>query len=260
MEFTRILAVHSDRKAVITLNRPDKRNALDDVMVNELTSAFLAAARDQSVRVIVLRAEGTAFCAGADLQYLEQTSTQDLEHNRIDSTRMAYLFRTMYEIRKPIIAAVQGPALAGGCGLAAASDFVLAAKSKARFGLPEVRIGFVPAIVMLFIIKRVGEGRARELAIRGNAISARTAYDLGLVTELAEDAELDGAVRILADELASQNSPTAMGLCKDLFGKLHGMNLLDGLDFAANVNATARMTPDYKQGISAFLKKATPKW
>jgi methylglutaconyl-CoA hydratase len=260
MDFTQIHSRHEDRTAVITLNRPDKRNALNDAMVSDLTAAFLAAARDSSVKVIILGGEGPAFCAGADLEYLQRISQNDLEQNRTDSLKLAVLFRTIYEIRKPVIASVRGPALAGGCGLATVCDFVLASREKARFGYTEARIGFVPAIVMAFLIKRVGEGRARELVLRGNTLGADEAERIGLVTKAVPDAEVDSAVKDLAGELITQNSATSMGYCKELIGRLHGLNLLDSLDFAANVNAAARMTADCKQGVEAFLQKSIPKW
>ncbi|MEK9135680.1 MAG: enoyl-CoA hydratase-related protein, partial [Bacteroidota bacterium] len=145
------------------MNRPEKRNALDDMLVKELTSAFVAAGKDQSVKVVILAGAGPAFCAGADLDYLNKVAQFDLEENRADSQQLANLFRVIHELRKPVIAIVNGPALAGGCGLASVCDFVIASEENAKFGYTEVRIGFIPAVVMIFLIKRVGEGKAREL-------------------------------------------------------------------------------------------------
>jgi methylglutaconyl-CoA hydratase len=260
MQFSRILYDTSKRKATITLNRPEKRNALDDIMVGELTTAFTQAGRDQNVKVITLQAAGSAFCAGADLEYLSRVSKFDLEENRIDSSKLAALFRTMYELRKPVVAMVNGPALAGGCGLASVCDFVIASEENATFGYTEVRIGFIPAVVMIFLIKRVGEGRAREMVLRGNIISAKEASEIGLISSAVPATELQRAVDELLDELTRQNSLHAMGLCKEMLSKLHGLNFLDSLDFAANMNAAARMTPDCKQGVSAFLNKDKIKW
>lgn len=260
MHFSRLLYETSTRKATITLNRPEKRNALDDIMVNELSNALLQAGRDQSVKVIILRANGAAFCAGADLEYLTRVAKFDLEENRSDSSKLANLFRTIYELRKPVIAVVDGPALAGGCGLASVCDFVVASEENATFGYTEVRIGFIPAIVMVFLVKRVGEGRARELILRGNIISAKDAATIGLVNSVVPARELETAVEELSEELSSQNSLHAMGLCKEMLSKMNGLNLMDSIDFAANMNAAARMTPDCKSGMEAFLKKEKMQW
>ncbi len=260
MQFTRLIYEVGNRTARITLNRPEKRNALDDVMVKELTAAFSQAGKDQSVKVVVLAGTGSAFCAGADLEYLQRLSKFDLEENRADSQQLANLFRVIHELRKPVIAVVNGPALAGGCGLATVCDIVVASEENAKFGYTEVRIGFIPAVVMIFLLKRVGEGIARELILRGNIISATEAKQVGLINMVVPEHELQSTVDSLCNELAQQNSGTAMGLCKEMLSKLHGMNLMDSLDFAANMNAAARMTPDCKQGIDAFLKKEKPQW
>lgn len=260
MEFERIRYETRDRKAFITLNRPEKRNALDDVMVRELTTAFASASRAQPVKVVILAAEGSSFCSGADLDYLNRLAKFDLEENRADSHQLAALFRTIHELRKPTIAVVNGPALAGGCGLATVCDIVIASRENARFGYTEVRIGFIPAVVMIFLIKRVGEARARELVLRGNIIDAETAAHIGLINAAVSEASLEETTISLSEELISQNSGYAMGLSKEMLSKLHGMNLADSLDFAANMNAAARMSADCKSGVNAFLKKEKPQW
>lgn len=260
MHFERLRTATADRIATITLNRPDKRNALDDVMVRELIAALTAAARDTQVRVILLQGAGTAFCSGADLDYLRRLSTFDLEQNKEDSRQLAALFRLIHEVRKPVIAMVNGPALAGGCGLASACDFVIASAERAQFGYTEVRIGFIPAVVMIFLVRRVGEGRARELILRGNILGAEEAHAIGLASMVVPEAELETTARTLAEELITRNSGLAMGLCKEMLSKLHGLNLPDALEFAANMNAAARMTQDCKQGIAAFLAKEKIQW
>jgi len=260
MPETRIAYATADRRAVVTLARPAKRNALDDTMVAELTAAFAAAGRDQQVKTVLLRAEGPAFCAGADLDYLQRLSGYDLDQHREDSRRLAHLFRVIHELRKPVVAAVQGPALAGGCGLASVCDFVLAARETARFGYTEVRIGFIPAVVMVFLLKRVGEGRARELVLGGDVLDADAAQQAGLVSAVVPAAELAAAADALTARLAADNSLTAMGLCKEMLAKLPGMSVQDALDFAANMNAAARMTPDFRRGIDAFLRKENIRW
>jgi methylglutaconyl-CoA hydratase len=260
MKFSHLIYETADRRARITLNRPEKRNALDDTFVRELTSAFVSAGKDPNVKVILLAGAGSAFCAGADLEYLSRVSQFDLEENRSDSMQLANLFRVIHELRKPVIALVNGPALAGGCGLASCCDFIIASEETAKFGYTEVHIGFIPAIVMIFLIKRVGEGKARELVLRGNILKAREAREMGLINMVVPQNELDAAATALSAELIDENSSVAMGLCKEMFSKLPGMNVPDALDFAANMNAAARMTPDCKQGIASFLKKERPHW
>lgn len=260
MEFTRISYTSAARRATITLRRPAKRNALDDVMVQELTAAFTAAGRDPGVKVILLEAEGTAFCAGADLEYLDRISSYDLEAHRADSRRLAALYRLIYELRKPVVAVVQGPALAGGCGLASVCDVIVASRERARFGYTEVHIGFIPAVVMVFLIKRVGEGRARDLVIRGAVLDADEAKEAGLASIVVPQKSLSGAVETLVTGLVNDNSASSMALCKDMLAKLHGMNFLDAIDFAANMNAAARMTDDCRDGIEAFLARQKIQW
>ena len=260
MDFTRISYASGERRATVTLRRPDKRNALDDVMVQELTVAFTAAARDPGVKVILLAGEGPAFCAGADLEYLQRIASYDLEAHRADSRRLAALYRLIYELRKPVVAVVHGPALAGGCGLASVCDFIVASREHARFGYTEVHIGFIPAVVMVFLIKRVGEGRARDLVLRGAILDAEEARGAGLVSLVVPQKSLAGAVEDLVSGLLTENSAASMGLCKDMLSKLHGMNFLDAIDFAANMNAAARMTPECKRGIEAFLAKEKITW
>ena len=260
MDFRLIRYAAGERVARITLNRPEKRNALDEVMVGELTSAFTAAARDTSVKVVVLAGAGPAFCAGADLAQLERMSAYDLEQNRADSQRLATLFRTMYELRKPVIGLVHGPAIAGGCGLVSLCDFVLAARDRAKFGYTEVHIGFVPAIVSVFLSKRIGEGRARELMLRGNLLDAAGAAAIGLITAAVPDDELESQGTALVKELIKENSSTAMAMTKEMFARANGMNLADAVDFSVNLNAAARMTADCKKGVQAFLNKQQPDW
>jgi methylglutaconyl-CoA hydratase len=260
MDFTRIAYRSIDRTARITLDRPDRRNSLDDVMIAELATAFAAAGRDPSARTVVLTGAGDVFCAGADLAYLRAMQANDLEENRMDSGRLAALFRQIYESRKPVIALVNGPALAGGCGLAAACDFVLASRERAAFGFPEVRIGFIPAVVAIFLVRRVGEGRARELILRGHTIGAEEAHRIGLATAVVAHGELEAAGAHLAAELATQCGPTAMGLSKELLARLSGLSTHEALEVAGNMNAAARMTAECREGIAAFLEKRSLRW
>lgn len=260
MSYSRIRYVAAERRAKITLSRPEKRNALDDVMVQELAAAFTAAGKDPSVKVIILDHQGPAFSAGADLAYLGRMSQYDLEQNIADSRTLAHLFRLMMEVRKPVIAAVDGPALAGGCGLATSCDFILASAEHAVFGYPEVRIGFIPAIVTVVLLRRIPEGKVRELIVSGTTIDASEAQRIGLVSSVHASKDLAAAVDRLASDLATRNSLTAMGLCKELLARVGGMNFPDALELAANLNAAARMTADCKAGVEAFLHKDQKTW
>ncbi len=260
MEFTRIKYSVTSRICSIVLSRPEKHNAIDDLMVSELSSAFQAAQRDDSVRVILLKAEGESFSSGADLAYLQKISTFDFDQNQKDSSGLMKLFLQIYSQRKPVIALVQGNALAGGCGLATVCDIVLAAKETARFGYTEARIGFIPAIVMVFLIRRVGEGKAKELALRANILSADEAATIGLVNMVVPAVQLEEAGQKLASELITNCSGSSLGLVKELIARISGMSMNDALEYAANLNALARMTDDCKKGIEAFLKKEPIQW
>jgi methylglutaconyl-CoA hydratase len=260
MDFHAIRYAAGERVARITLNRPAERNALDDVMVSELTAAFIAAARDPGVKVVVLAGAGPAFCAGIDAAHQERMSAADLEQNRADSQRFATLLRTIYEIRKPVCALVHGPALGAGCGLATVCDFVLASRDRAKFAVSEVRTGMVPALIAPYLIRRVGEGRAREMILRGNAITATEAQDLALITAAVADDQLEKKGNALVAELVEKSSSVAMSMAKDLLSKLNGMNGSDTIDFTINVYAAARMTTECRKGAQAITNDQEPEW
>ncbi|MBM4168257.1 MAG: enoyl-CoA hydratase/isomerase family protein [Ignavibacteria bacterium] len=260
MDYTRIKYEVDQRVCTISLSRPEKRNAFDDKMVAELTTAFYQAQKDSKSKVILLKGEGDAFCAGADLAYLQRISKFDFNQNQEDSSSLMKLLLQIYSNRKPVIAVVRGPAIAGGCGLATVCDIIVASKETAMFGYTEVRIGFIPALVMVFLVRRIGEGRARELALRGNLLTADEAYTIGLVNHVVPETELDKRAQELAQELIKKSSASSMGLIKELIARIHGMSTSDALDYAANLNALTRMTDDCKKGIEAFLKKESIKW
>ena len=229
-------------------------------MVAELSGAFASCQRDPGVRVIILQGEGKSFCSGADLQYLQRVAKFDFNQNQQDSANLMKLFVQIYNHRKPVIALVHGNALAGGCGLATVCDFIVASRESARFGYTEVKIGFIPAIVMVFLIRRIGEGRARELTLRGQTIGAEEAREIGLASYVVPGKELRAFGLNLAHELAVRNSASSMGLVKELTARIHGMSTNDALDYAANLNALTRMTEDCKKGVEAFLKKESIDW
>lgn len=260
MDFTRIKSQTEHRVCTITLSRSEKHNALDDLMVSELTTAFQTASRDPAVKVVLLKAEGDSFCAGVDVTYLQKISKFDFIQNQEESNSLMRLFLQIYTGRKPVIAVVQGNALAGGCGLATVCDIVIASKETARFGYTEARIGLVPAIVLFFLIRRVGEGRARELTLRGNVISAEEAYRIGLVNMVIPETEIEEYGNRLAADIVKQCSSSSLGLIKELFSRIHGMSVTDALSYASNLNALTRMTDDCKKGMEAFLKKEPIQW
>jgi len=259
-EYTRIKISVDQRICSISLSRPEKHNALDNLMVEELTSAFAAAQKNPDVRIILLKGEGESFCSGADLAYLQEISGFDFHQNQEDSGRLMKLFLQIYTLRKPVLALVHGNALAGGCGLATVCDIVIASRETARLGYTEVRIGFIPAIVMVFLVRRVGEARARELTLSGTILNAEEAHAIGLVNHVVPETELESFGRSLALEMAKTCSPSSLGLIKELLARLHGMSTSDALDYAANLNALTRMTDDCKKGIEAFLKKEPLRW
>jgi methylglutaconyl-CoA hydratase len=259
-DYTRIKYDIDHRICTITLSRPEKHNALDDLMISELTSAFQTAQRDSEVKVILLKADGESFCSGVDLEYLQRMSKYDFNQNQEDSNTLMRLFLHIYTQRKPVIAVVQGNAVAGGCGLATVCDIVVASKETAQFGYSEVKLGFIPAIVIFFLVRRVGEGRARELALRGNLISAEEACRIGLVNHVVPETEIEHFSQSLAVEIVKNCSPSSLGLIKELLSRIHGMSVNDALSYASNLNALTRMTDDCKKGIDSFLKKEPAKW
>ena len=260
LELYRITYSAEERIATIVLNCPEKNNSLDNHVVAELNHAFLQAQRDSSVKLILLRAEGDDFCTGTDPDHLERTSKFDFNQNLQDSADMMKLFMQIYTLRKPVIALVQGRALAAGCGLAAVCDFIVAAHETARFGFTESKEGSIPALALIFLVRRIGEARARELAIRGRIIDADEAQRIGLINQVAPAIELEVAGKKLAAELIAENSSASMRLIKELLSRMHGMSLDDTIDYASNLQALTRMTDECKKGIEALRNNKVPRW
>ncbi len=248
-----------DRIGFITLNRPDKRNALSFELITELKNAFDQADSDERVKVIVLKANGETFCAGADLDGLQKLQNFSREENLQDSRHLKELFYKIYTLNKVVIGQVQGHALAGGCGLATVCDFVYAVP-EAKFGYTEVKIGFVPAIVMVFLIRKIGEQRAKHLLLSAELISGESTIQFGLVNKIVEREKLESAVIELANKLIKNNSGQSMGLTKRMIGEVQSMKLEDALEYAAEKNAEARASDDCKMGIKAFLEKENLIW
>lgn len=249
----------NNRIGYITLNRPEKRNALNNELVKELISCFSTAENDPLVKVVVLRAVGDAFCAGADLAYLQQLQSNTYEENLADSNQLKNLFLKIYTLKKVVIAQVQGHALAGGCGLATVCDFTFSVP-EAKFGYTEVKIGFIPAIVSVFLLRKVGEQKAKQLLLTGNIIKASEALAIGLIGQVVEANKIELAVHEFANQLIHSNSTQSLQLTKQLITQVQNMSLENALDFVVEMNAKARATEDCKKGISAFLNKQEIKW
>jgi methylglutaconyl-CoA hydratase len=259
MEYAFIKTQISDRKGTIILNRPDKKNALNANVVMELKDAFSQLQQSKDVKVIILRASGTVFSAGADLAYLQLLQKNSYEDNLKDSNHLKELYLQIYTSQKPVIAQVQGHAIAGGCGLAAVCDFVFSSNT-ANFGYTEVRIGFIPALVMVFLLRKIGEGRAKELLLGGNLIDAVTAQQYGLINYITTSEDLEPAVESFADALVTKNSASSMRMTKEMITGIGSMSLDQALTYAAEMNAKARSTEDCKKGIEAFLNKESLMW
>jgi len=245
--------------ATLVLNRPEKRNALNSALIKALLEALEALSKQSSVRVVVLTGAGKVFSAGADLAELERLRQATVEENLADSERLAGLFRQLVYYPKPVIAKLNGHAIAGGCGLAMACDFAIAATGS-KLGFTEVRLGFVPAIVGVLVLRRVGEVVARDLLLRGRLIEAEEAVRLGLIHQVVPSEALDQTVDMLALELAKETSPSALALTRRLLADLPGMSFDAALAYATRVNTLARETADFRAGIQAFLAKQDPPW
>jgi methylglutaconyl-CoA hydratase len=248
-----------NRIGFITLNRPEKRNALSHELVTELKQAFTLAAQDDHVKIIVLAANGEAFCAGADLEFLQQLQSFSYEQNYADSAHLKELFLQIYTLNKVVIAKVQGHALAGGCGLATVCDFVFSV-SDAKFGYTEVKIGFIPAIVMIFLLRKIGEARSKQLLLSGSLISAEEAKQIGLINHVVSKENLEQEVIDFASKLVVSNSGNAMGVTKQMIAKVQSLSLEEALTFASEMNAKARASDDCKKGVAAFLNKEKISW
>lgn len=248
-----VLYIVEGAVARLTLNRPEKRNALNDAVIKALKSGLRNAARDERVRVVVLSGAGKDFCSGADLSALQKIAGASVAANSEDARSLLELFSLIRQVPVPVVAAVTGRALAGGCGLATACDLVLASET-ARFGYPEVRIGFVPAMVMAILRRNVSEKRAFELITRGAEISAEQAREFGLVNQVFPDEIFAEEVNKYVSEFEKM-SRSVIALTKTLLYQMDGMSFPQALETGADVNVIARLTEDCQQRITKFLQK-----
>ena len=243
----------------LILNRPEKRNALNAQLVGELKIALQEAIDSEDVKVIVFKAMGEAFSAGADLDALKKLQTNTFEENLADSQHLMELFLMMYESPKMLIAQVEGHAIAGGCGLATHCDFVFSVPN-ASYGYTEVKIGFIPAIVMVFLLRKLGEARAKELLLTGDLISASKAQEIGLINYVVDSNEIDTHVYEFAERMCQSVSANSIQMTRQMMAIVQNLSYKDALNYAAEMNANARSSKDCQAGISAFLNKQKLKW
>jgi methylglutaconyl-CoA hydratase len=259
MEEPLVLYSVGDRVATITLNRPEKRNALNPEMVSLLTEHMLAAAADENVKVIILKANGNTFSAGADLAYLHELQHYTYEENLADSQHLRHLLSSIYSLPKVVIAQVEGHAIAGGCGLTTVCDFVFSIP-EANFGYTEVKLGFVPAIVSCFLMRKTSETIAKQLLLTGEVFNARQAYDYGLINYVTNKENIDQKARDFALNLCNTTSANSLMVTKQLIAQTTNPGLAQSLELAVQLNAQVRNSEDFKLGIASFLRKEKINW
>jgi methylglutaconyl-CoA hydratase len=237
---------------IITLNRPEKRNALNPELCSIIIEKLKGFAKDDNIKSVILTGEGTSFCAGADLSWLNKVKNYSSIKNEEDTESVAGLFLELYDFPKPIIAAVNGPAIGGGCGLASVCDFVFADTKEAKFGYTEVKIGFIPAIVSIFLVKKIGEGKAKQILLTGEIIDSEKALQIGLVDYLSGNVLTDA---LTFTEKLNLNSSYSISLTKDLIRNISNMKVYDAVNYCVRLNAISRSSEDFKIGINKFLNK-----
>jgi methylglutaconyl-CoA hydratase len=237
---------------IIFLDRPEKRNALHPNLVKSLKSKLTKFESNNNIKSVIVTGEGSTFCAGADLEYLKMLSNYSSVENYDDSKSLSELYLMIYEFSKPTIAAVNGAAIAGGCGLASVCDFIIAHPENSKFGYPEVKIGFIPAIVSIFLIRKIGEGLAKQLLLEGSLISGKRAYEIGLVNYLADyvlEESMNLATRI------NENSVESMRMTKEIILNISNQSARGAVEYCMGLNTISRTTVDFIKGISSFLNK-----
>lgn len=238
--------------AILTMNRPEKRNSLHPDLVKEFKELFSKCSSNVAIKAIIITGAGSSFCAGADLAYLKRISVFDNRENYKDSDELSGLFYMIYKCDKLTIAAVNGPAIAGGCGLASCTDYIIADRNNAKFGYTEVKIGFLPAIVSAFLIKRIGEAKARRMLISGEIIDAQTAFDYGFADQLSDQTLKDALT--FAEKL-SVNSSYSIAETKKLIREIGRLSIEQAIEYCVGLNAVSRKSDDFIAGINTFLNK-----
>jgi methylglutaconyl-CoA hydratase len=237
---------------IISLNRQEKRNALHPDLVAEIKYILAKAEENDEIRSIIITGEGSSFCAGADLEYLKELNNNSTLDNEKDSESLAELFVQIYKHPKPTIAAVNGPAIAGGCGLASVCDLIVADPEKSKFGYSEVKIGFIPAIVSIFLMRRAGESHTKHMLLTGEIISGKRAYEIGFANYLSHNV-LEESLKI--SEIINNNSASSTYATKKMIHSIQDMDLSSAIEFCINLNVISRTSEDFKKGIQKFLNK-----
>lgn len=248
-----------ERVAYLILNRIDKKNALNFNFVKEIKMALESWKSDDTIKVVIIRANGDVFSAGADLDVLKQLQVNTYEENLEDSRHLKELFEIISTYPKVVISQVEGHAIAGGCGLATICDFCFAVP-EALFGYTEVKIGFIPALVSIFLVRKIGEMKAKELLLTGKLISAQKSFEMGLINEVLSKDEIENYVFNFALKIAMETSLNSIAQTKTLMANSWHLPFLDAMDLAAQYNATSRASTDCKKGIQAFLNKEKISW
>lgn len=242
----------------VVLNRPKIHNAFDSTMIRELDDAFEKIQKESAVRVVILTGKGESFCAGADINWLREIIDYSFEQNLKESLELAELLHKIYVLPKPSIAMVNGATIGGGNGFISACDIAVASK-EAIFGLSEVKIGLVPAAISPYVIRRIGESKAREFFLTGRRISAGEALEIGLINDVVPPEKLEGKVKELAELLLS-SGPDAVASCKKLIQDVPKMNFEDAKEYTARMIANLRISEEGQEGMKAFLEKRKPSW
>ena len=257
-EYSTISLSHQGAVCIITLNRPQVHNALNNTLIYELYDAFEKLKNESDIRVIVITGNGQSFCAGADLKWLKDVMKYSYDQNYEESLKLAELMLLIYTHPKPTIARINGSAIGGGVGLMSVCDILISADS-AQFGLSEVKIGLVPAVISPFVIDRIGHANTRELFITGERINAHRALEIGLVNKVVSNHEIDKVVNEVIQQIIA-NGPEAIKTVKELIFKVPQMNFPEVTEYTAQLIASLRTSPEGQEGMSAFLEKRPPSW
>jgi methylglutaconyl-CoA hydratase len=258
MNYDTITFKTDDRIARVTFCRPEIHNAFNSTMISEMTDVFGEIEKDKGIRVVLLTGEGKSFCAGADLNWMRGVIKQTFDQNLAESNALAELFNKIYRCRRPVIGRINGAAIGGGTGFVAVCDMAIAARS-AKFSFSEVKIGVVPACIGPYVVKKMGEGKARELFITGERMNAERAHEVGLVNKVVDDDQLDDAVDALVKTLLS-SGPEAVAMAKKLVREVPGMTPAQFKPYTAEMIAKLRVSDEGQEGMDAFLNKRKPNW
>ncbi len=256
--FQTLLINQKNNLATVTLNRPELHNAFNEIMIQELTKAFSTLSKDKNTRVIILTGNGESFCAGADLNWMKKMASFTKKENLEDSKRLHKMLETIYRCSKPVIAKVNGSAIGGGVGLVAAADIALAYNT-AKFGLSEVRLGLIPAVISPFVIKKIGEANAREYFLTAERFDALKARQMNLVNEVGSPEEIEKKLEEKIKFLLSAG-PEALAESKILIEKVSGQPIEKVSAFTSRKIAERRASKEGREGVQAFLEKRNPQW